>query len=115
MDIAVIKTGGKQYVVSEGKTLKVEKLKGQAGDKIKFDQVLLVSDEEGKKTQIGQPVLKMSIEAKIVEQGKSKTVDVVKYKAKTRYKKTYGHRQAYTKVKIEKIGSVSATKATAKK
>jgi large subunit ribosomal protein L21 len=99
---AVIKTGGKQYKVSEGDVIEVEKLKGK---KVNFKEVLLVSDEK-KSIKIGTPkVSKVKVEAKVVEpEVKAKKVTTVKFKPKKRYKKTVGHRQRYTKVKIEKIG-----------
>ena len=118
MTIAVIKTGGKQYKIKENQQLKVEKLAGEVGEKIVFDNVLLVADAEGKNVQIGQPILEVKIEAEIMEQGKARKVSVVKYKAKTRYHKTQGHRQAFTRVKILKIGAGSLSvekKVVAKK
>ena len=102
-NIAIIKTGGKQYKVKEGQTLKVEKLEAEVNDKIKFD-TLLIADTDGKSINIGKPSLGEKVEAKVVEAGKGKKVTVVKYKNKTRYKKTTGHRQPFTKVLVEKIG-----------
>ncbi|MBU4332362.1 50S ribosomal protein L21 [Patescibacteria group bacterium] len=100
--IAVIKTGGKQYKVKEKDKLKIEKIKGEKGDPVFFDKVLLAADD--KKVEVGAPVLKgKKVEAKIIEQGRDKKVLVVKYKRKTRYKKKYGHRQPFTKVEILKI------------
>jgi large subunit ribosomal protein L21 len=102
MKLAVIKTGGKQYLVKEGQILKIEKIEPARGKTIKFDQVLLRVD--GEEVAIGQPYLKdAKIEAEILEQGKTKKVMVIKYKAKTRYKRKKGHRQFFTKVKIVKI------------
>jgi len=104
MNLAVIKTGGKQYKVAGGQELNIEKLEGNVGDKIKFDQVLLITDEEGEKFEIGQPILKeINIEAEIVEQGRAKKVSVIKYKRKVRYRRNVGHRQPFTKVKFGKI------------
>jgi large subunit ribosomal protein L21 len=97
--IAVIKTGGKQYKVTEGQTLSVEKLE-EVGKKIKLD-TLLVAD--GDKIEIGQPSLGEKVEAEILENGKDKKVTVVKYKNKTRYKRTIGHRQEFSAIKITKI------------
>ncbi|MFH1413186.1 MAG: 50S ribosomal protein L21 [bacterium] len=102
MKIAVIKTGGKQYKVKEGQNLKVEKLSKEEGDKVKFD-TLLVSDSKAENIEIGKPSLGDKVEAKIIEQGKGDKVKVVKYKRKTRYKRTIGHRQPYTKIEITKI------------
>lgn len=101
--IAIIKTGGKQYIVKEGTVLKVEKLAGKQGDKIVFDQVLLSCEKEAE-PRVGMPILEgVKVEASILEQGKSDKVVVIKYKPKIRYKRKHGHRQAFTKVKIEKI------------
>ncbi len=104
MEFAVIATGGKQYKVSKGDTLKSEKIKGdfKVGDKIVFDKVLLV--EDGKDTTIGTPYIpKASVEATLEEVGRNKTVEVVKYKQKSRYFKRNGHRQPFFKIKISAI------------
>lgn len=104
MEFAVIATGGKQYKVSKGDTLKIEKMIGEfkVGDKIVFDKVLLV--EDGKDTTIGTPYIKeASVEATLEEVGRNKTVDVIKYKQKSRYFKKNGHRQPWFKVKISAI------------
>jgi large subunit ribosomal protein L21 len=98
--IAVIKTGGKQYKVAQGQGLKIEKIDAEVGTALKF-QTLLVAEEEN--VQLGKPSLGEIVEGKIVEQGKSKKVSVVKFKNKTRYKKNVGHRQPFTKVEITKI------------
>ncbi len=103
MKFAVIKTGGKQYQVSEGDVLEVEKLP-KAGDdgKIIFDKVLLI--EDGKATQIGVPYLDgAKVLAEFVADGRAKKISVVHYKAKVRFHKTSGHRQPFTKVKITSI------------
>lgn len=100
--IAVIKTGGKQYKVKEGQTVKIEKLPQEEGKSVKFD-TLLVASTDGKEVNLGKPSLGDKVEAKVVEQGKDKKVTVVKYKNKTRYKRTLGHRQPFTKVEISKI------------
>jgi len=102
MSLAVIKTGGKQYLVKAGDKIKIEKLKGKEGDSVKFD-TLLITDEKGQNLEIGKPVLKSKVEGKILKQEKNKKITVVKYKAKTRYKRTTGHRQQHTTVQIEKI------------
>lgn len=102
MRLAVIKTGGKQYLVKEDEILKIEKIESDLGKTIKFDQVLLRVD--GESVEIGKPYLKdAQVEAEVLEQGKAKKVTVIKYKAKTRYKRKKGHRQLFTKVKIVKI------------
>lgn len=102
MKLAVIKTGGKQYLVKEGQLLKIEKIEPKKGNTIKFDEVLLRID--GEKVEVGKPYLKdAKVEAEIIEQGKAKKVTIIKYKAKVRYKRKRGHRQLYTKIKITKI------------
>jgi len=101
---AVILTGGKQYTVAVGDSVKIEKIIGdhKEGDKITFDKVLLV--EDGKDTSIGDPYIKgASVGALIEEIGRSKKVDVVKYKSKSRYFKRNGHRQPFFQVKITEI------------
>jgi len=99
---AIIATGGKQYKVSEGDIIKVEKLDAEAGNTVTFDQVLAVSDKELK---VGSDVAAASVTATVMDQGKGKKVIVYKYKRKTGYHKKNGHRQAYTQVKIEKINA----------
>lgn len=103
-EFAVINTGGKQYKVSKGDTLKIEKIKGdfKVGDKIVFDKVMLV--DNGKDATIGTPyIAKASVEGNLEEVGRNKTVEVVKYKQKSRYFKMNGHRQPWFKVKISSI------------
>ena len=100
---SIIATGGKQYKVSEGYIINVEKLGVEAGETVTFDQVLAVSDNEMK---VGSPFVDgASVTASVVENGRGKKVIVYKYKRKTGYHKKNGHRQAYTKVKIEKINA----------
>ena len=99
---AVIVTGGKQYTVSEGDVLYVEKLGAEVDATVKFDQVLAVLD--GENTKIGAPVVEgAAVDAKVVKNGKGKKITVLKYKAKKNEKKKIGHRQPYTKVEITKI------------
>ena len=99
---ATIVTGGKQYNVSEGDTLFIEKLPVEAGDAVTFDQVLAIVD--GENTKFGAPVVEgAKVEAKVVKNGKGKKIRVFKYKAKKGYHKRQGHRQPYTKVEIGKI------------
>lgn len=101
---AVIKTGGKQYLVTTGQKLKIEKLEAREGEKIVFDSVLLLGDE--KTTHIGTPLIKgASVEAEVLKQGRHRKVIVFKYHAKTRYRKKKGHRQHFTEIKIGKIVS----------
>ena len=100
---AIIATGGKQYKVSEGDIIKVEKLGAEVGTTYTFDQVLAVSNDGLK---IGNPVVEgASVEASVLGDGKAKKVVVYKYKPKTGYHKKNGHRQQYTAVKIEKINA----------
>ncbi len=100
---AIIATGGKQYRVSEGDVIKVEKLGVAAGETVTFDKVLLVSDKE---TVVGNPtVAGATVSASVVCEGKDKKVIVYKYKRKTGYHKKNGHRQLFTKVKIDKINA----------
>lgn len=101
--LAVIKTGGKQYIVIPGQKLKIEKLEGEAGTAIKFEEVLLVEGDD-KKVEIGEPTVKGAIvAAKIVEQTKGPKVIAYKYKAKKRYHLKKGHRQQLTEVEITGI------------
>ncbi len=102
---AVIQTGGKQYLVTEGQQIKIEKIDKKAGDKIFFEKVLLVFDENAGKTEIGTPFLNKQIEGKVLEQKKDKKIIVFKYKPKKRYKVKKGHRQTHTIVEITKIGA----------
>ena len=99
---AIIATGGKQYKVSEGDIIKVEKLAAEAGESVTFDQVIAVSD---KALKVGEDVANATVTATVMEQGRGKKVIVYKYKRKTGYHKKNGHRQAYTQVKIDKINA----------
>jgi large subunit ribosomal protein L21 len=104
MEVAVIKTGGKQYVVHAGDTVTIEKLSGdlKTGDSVVFDEVLLV--DNGTDTTIGAPsVTGAKVVGTVVLAGKGKKVEVVKYKPKSRYYKRNGHRQPLLKVKIDSI------------
>lgn len=101
---AVVQTGGKQYKVSPGNVLRVEKLAGDVGQPVTFDRVLMVSD--GETVTIGQPVLAdAAVNGQIVEQGKAKKILVFKYKRRKRYRRKQGHRQPYTAVRIEDISA----------
>ncbi|MFH1822617.1 MAG: 50S ribosomal protein L21 [Patescibacteria group bacterium] len=102
--IAVIKTGGKQYKVEKGQTIKIEKLPEENGKKVKFETLLIATDDV-KEFQVGKPSIGKIVEGKVLEQGKSKKIMVVKYKNKTRYKRNIGHRQSFTKVEITSIAS----------
>ncbi|MFA5130939.1 MAG: 50S ribosomal protein L21 [Patescibacteria group bacterium] len=98
--IAVIKTGGKQYKVAVGDTVKVEKLEVENGKKVKLETLLIA---DGANLELGEPSLGEKVEAEVLETAKGDKVTVVKYKNKTRYKKTVGHRQQFTALKITAI------------
>jgi large subunit ribosomal protein L21 len=100
---AIIATGGKQYKVSEGDEIRVEKLGAEEGAEVVFDQVLLVSTDDGIKA--GADTQNASVTASVVKNGKARKVIVYKYKRKTGYHKKNGHRQQFTQVKIEKINA----------
>ncbi len=95
---AVIETGGKQYYVTEGTILYVEKLDAEAGSKVELDKVLMVNDKVGNPYVDGAKVI-----GEVVKQGKNKKIIVFKYNAKKNYRKKQGHRQPYTKIEIKKI------------
>ncbi|HEY4507518.1 MAG TPA: 50S ribosomal protein L21 [Candidatus Paceibacterota bacterium] len=103
-EFAVIETGGKQYLVSEGQTLMLEKLEGdpQAGSKVSFDKVFLTV--KGGKTDVGAPLLKgAKVTGEVLAAGKGDKVVVIHYRAKSRYFRKNGHRQPFTKVKVTAI------------
>lgn len=101
---AVIATGGKQYRVSVGDEIFIEKLEGEAGASIKFSEVLMISDDNGLK--VGTPTVEgAAVEAEIVKQGRAKKIIVFKYKAKKTYRNKKGHRQPYTRVRINAINA----------
>ena len=101
MKLAVIKTGGKQYLVKEGDKLKLGKIDAKENDNIEFDKVLLKADNEVK---IGAPLIEgTKVSAKVLKQGRSKKVIVFHYHSKTRYRKKAGHRQHFTEVEILEI------------
>lgn len=98
---AIIKTGGKQYKVSQGDQLQIEKLDAAVGDQVSFDVLML----GGESVQIGSPtVAGCKVTAKIVEHGKGPKVRIFKYKPKKDYRKTQGHRQPYTMIEVTAIG-----------
>lgn len=102
---AVVKTGGKQYKVSEGETLKVEKLEIPEGSSLDLE-VLMVTDEDGKDVKVGTPnVSGAKVSAKVVQHGRAAKIQIVKYKPKSRYKRVNGHRQPFTALQIEKISA----------
>jgi large subunit ribosomal protein L21 len=104
--ISIIATGGKQYIVKSGDKLKVEKLNDgflavAEGAEYKFDKVLLKADEEGKLVELGKPYLEgETIKAKVLKQGKNRTVRVERFKSKVRFHKVHGQRQRFTEVEI---------------
>ena len=99
---AVIKTGGKQYKVYEGETLRIEKLEVEPGKKVTFNEVLMIAD--GENVQVGSPILdQASVEAKVISQGKGKKVNILKFKRRKHSMKQQGHRQLFTEIKIGKI------------
>jgi len=101
MTFAVIKTGGKQYLVKEGDKLKVSKLNANEGDNFDFDKILLVADKE---VNIGAPFVEgAKVTAKVLKQGRTRKIVVFHYHSKTRYKKKAGHRQHFTEVEILEI------------
>ena len=110
---AVFKSGGKQYRVSKGEKLKLEKLETDVGKKVVFDQVLSIG--EGKDINIGTPYLADAIvEAKVIDEGKDKKIEVVKFKRRKNYKRNFGHRQHYSLIEVTNI-TVKKKKAAPKK
>jgi large subunit ribosomal protein L21 len=102
---AVISTGGKQYKVTEGQTLRLERVPGEVGTTVSFDRVLMTSD--GEALQVGRPTLPgVTVTGRIVEQGKAKKVIVFKYKRRKGYRRKQGHRQLFTALRIDAIKDV---------
>ncbi|HOK00416.1 MAG TPA: 50S ribosomal protein L21 [Candidatus Pacearchaeota archaeon] len=100
--LAVIKTGGKQYLVSPNQKIKIEKIKGKEGDEVTFSDVLLL--EKDNNIEIGKPLVKgAKVIGKILKQGRNKKITILKYKSKTRYRKKKGHRQPFTEIEIKNI------------
>jgi large subunit ribosomal protein L21 len=100
--IAIIETGGKQYLVSKGDIIQIEKIEGEKDAAVTFDKVLFSSD--GKTHTVGKPYISGStVEAKITKQARSKKVVILKYKAKSKYRRKQGHRQNYTEIEITKV------------
>jgi large subunit ribosomal protein L21 len=99
---AIIQTGGKQYRVSVGDVLRVERLSGERGDEVVLDQVLLVTD--GEQTQVGRPLVEnATVRGQILQQGKAKKVLVFKKKRRKNYRRRQGHRQLFTALQIQEI------------
>ena len=111
---AVFKTGGKQYRATQGQKVKLEKINANSGDKVLFTEVLMVG--EGSDVEIGTPFLtNASVEAKVLEESKDKKIEVIKFKRRKNYKRTFGHRQCYTLVEITGIKVKKETKPKTKK
>ncbi|MDT8406834.1 MAG: 50S ribosomal protein L21 [Methylococcales bacterium] len=101
---AVIQTGGKQYRVEEGLTLKIEKLDVGAGDTVEFDKVLLVQSDDG--TKVGQPFVEGGkVTGTVVDQGRHKKIRIIKFRRRKHHMKQMGHRQYFTEVKITGISA----------
>lgn len=99
---AVVSTGGKQYKVQQGETLRIEKIPGDVGSPVTFDKVLMVGD--GEIVRVGQPLLdNVAVQARIVEQDRAKKILVFKYKRRKRYRRKQGHRQPFTAIRIDGI------------
>ncbi len=113
---AVIKTGGKQYKVEAGATLKVEKLLGEVGSKVVIDKVLMIAD--GENTTIGAPLIAgATVNATVVSHGRADKVMIFKFRRRKHYRKTQGHRQSFTEIQIGEIlaaGMASSKSAAAK-
>lgn len=102
--IAVIKTGGKQYIVQEGDTIKIEKIPGNVSESVLFDTVLARGSQDGGAVEIGAPALaNVAVKATVLEQGRGKKISIIKYKPKVRYRRKTSHHQLFTKVKIDSI------------
>ena len=111
---AVFKTGGKQYRATQGQKIKLEKISANSGDKVLFKEVLMVG--EGGDVEIGTPFLaNATVEAKVLEEGKEKKIEVIKFKRRKNYKRNYGHRQWYTLVEITGIKVQKENKTKTKK
>ncbi len=107
---AVIKTGGKQYRVAEGQTLKVEKLESEQGASVEFDTVLMIAD--GDRIEVGTPYIKGGrVTATVQSQGRGAKVRIIKFRRRKHYFKTQGHRQSYTELRINGISGLSASAA----
>lgn len=98
---AIIKTGGKQYRVEAGDTIYVERLSGATGDKVTFDEVLMVAAADS--VQVGAPLLSAKVQGTVLEQGRERKLRVFKYKKRKQYRRTRGHRQAFTALRIDSI------------
>lgn len=111
MTSAIIETGGKQYRVMPGQLVQIEKLNAEVGSTVTFDRVLAVMD--GDKVELGAPTVSTTVSAEVVEQGKGKKIRIFTYKSKKRQRRTLGHRQSITTVRIAAIGAAKEEKPTA--
>ena len=112
---AVIRTGGKQYRVAKDDIIAIEKLDGKAGDKVKFDEVLLLG-EAGKEPKIGEPLVSgASVTAEVLDQARADKITVIKFRRRKNYHRTKGHRQLETVLKITNISAKAAAKKAAPK
>ncbi len=102
---AVITTGGKQYIVREGQTVKVEKMLAEVGSEIIMKEALLIGNDDGSDVKVGTPSVNVTIKAVVEAQDRAAKVSVVKYKRKVRYRRTVGHRQPFTALKIVSIAA----------
>lgn len=102
--LALIETGGKQYIVAPDQVLKIEKIPGEEGGEVVFDKVLLLAEPDGSKVVLGQPFVEgAKVTATITKQGRAKKIRVIKFKRKVRYSKKAGHRQRFTAVKVTSV------------
>ena len=100
--LAIFESGGKQYLVSKGDTIQIEKVEGESGAAIKFDKVLFTAD--GKSQEVGKPYIAgNAVEGKIKKQARARKIHVLKYKSKSKYRRKIGHRQHFTEVEITKV------------
>ena len=100
MKLAIIRTGGKQYVVQEGMVMKVELMTAEPTQEIELDTLMMA---DGDKVEIGKPLLDTKVKAEVIKHGKAAKIRVQKYKPKVRYDKVYGHRQPFTEIKIKSL------------
>lgn len=106
---AVIATGGKQYRVEEGQVINLEKLDGDIGNAVNFDKILMIVDEN--KVNVGKPYIEGAVvSAEVVEHGRAKKINILKFRRRKHHMKRQGHRQSFTQVKITSIGAAASTK-----
>ncbi len=108
--IAVVETGGKQYQISPGSIIRIEKLKAKKGEEVVLDKVLMLKEDDGE-TLVGNPLIaKARVTAEVLRQDRAKKIIVYKFKRRKNYHRKYGHRQAFTELKIKEIQSGKAKK-----